>query len=104
MPRRVTLSLDLLETFLTLLRNDGDAIQTAKDLGVNQPSMSKRLGYLQHAGRVLQRPWLVRIGKHWQLTDEGRKVRSAVEDIVRRYTELTRFEGSPQSGAPQLKF
>src|SRR5437868_10360716 len=66
MPRPVSLSLELLRTFLTLVHNEGDAVKSAGILGVNQPSMSKRLGYLQHSGPVLDHPWLVRVGKTWK--------------------------------------
>src|ERR1700733_6255396 len=74
MPRPVTLSLDLLQTFLLLVEHEGDASVTAQQLGINQPSMSKRLSFLQHSGRVLVKPWLVREGKTWKLTVEGQKV------------------------------
>src|SRR5438552_3133419 len=71
MPRQASLSIDLLRTFLLLIKEEGDAASTARILGINQPSMSKRLGYLQHAGAILARPWLVREGKTWKLTEEG---------------------------------
>jgi DNA-binding transcriptional LysR family regulator len=51
--------------------------------------MSKRLAFLQHAGRILRRPWLERVGKSWRLTDEGRRVLPAVEELVHRYRLLT---------------
>ncbi|MGH7199094.1 MAG: LysR family transcriptional regulator [Planctomycetaceae bacterium] len=91
MPRPVSLSLDLLQTFINLLQDEGDAAKTARELGINQPSMSKRLRYLQHSGRPLSRPWLYREGKRWRLTDEGRRVLPAVKEIVRRYGDLTHF-------------
>lgn len=50
MPRPSTLSLELLQTFLVLLRDDGDAAVTTRELDINQPSMSKRLSIFQHAG------------------------------------------------------
>src|SRR5947209_6993308 len=103
MPRRVSLSLDLLQTFLTLLRHEGDAAATARELDINQPSMSKRLSFLQHAGRVLQRPWLERDGKTWRLTEEGDRVLPAVEDIVQRYEQLHDFVLHAPSG-PQVAF
>ncbi len=93
MPRPVSLSLDLLRTFLLLVRNEGDAAKTTIELGINQPSMSKRLKYLQHADpRVLPKPWLYLDGKTWKLTDEGKQVYPAVEEITRRYDQLTRRE------------
>lgn len=91
MPRVSRLSLELLDTFLRVLDHDGDAGAAARDLGINQPSMSKRLAVLQHAGRGLRRPWLERAGKHWRATEEGRRVLPAVRDIRARYERLTRF-------------
>jgi DNA-binding transcriptional LysR family regulator len=96
MPRPQSLSLELLQTFVRLRENGGDAGRTAKDLGINQPSMSKRLKYLQHAGVLLGRPWLVREGKAWCLTDEGRRVLPAVQEIVKRYDKLTQFVARPE--------
>src|SRR5262249_2897752 len=58
--------------------------------------LSKRLRYLQHAGPLLDRPWLVRKGKHWGLSDEGHRVWAAVESLVDRYEDLRAFlEGDP---------
>ena len=76
-------------TFVTVVRTEGDATQAAEILHINQPSMSKRLAFLQHAGRILRRPWLERVGKTWRLTDEGRRVLPAVEELVHRYRLLT---------------
>lgn len=101
MPRPVTLSLDLLHTFVRLVENEGDASATAQQLGINQPSMSKRLSFLQHSGRVLVKPWLVRAGKTWKLTEEGEKVLSAVKEIVQRVEQLTAFV--PRA-APWVRF
>jgi DNA-binding transcriptional LysR family regulator len=41
MPREASMS--LLETFLTLLRHKGNAARAARELRINQPSISKRL-------------------------------------------------------------
>ena len=76
-------------TFVTVVRTDGDATRAAELLNINQPSMSKRLAFLQHAGRILRRPWLERVGKTWHLTEEGRRVLPAVEELVHRYRLLT---------------
>ena len=70
MPRSVSLSFEILETLVVLICAGGDASAAMKGLGINQPSMSKRLKYLQHAGPLLDRPWLVR-QEAWALTDEG---------------------------------
>ena len=102
MPRPVTLSLDLLQTFVRLVENEGDASATAQQLGINQPSMSKRLSFLQHSGRVLVRPWLVREGKTWKLTSEGAKVLPAVKEIIHRFEQLTAFV--PRRPGPWVRF
>lgn len=79
----------MMTTFVTVVRTDGDATKAAEHLHINQPSMSKRLAFLQHAGRILRRPWLERVGKTWHLTEEGRRVLPAVEELVHRYRLLT---------------
>jgi DNA-binding transcriptional LysR family regulator len=104
MPRKVSLSVDLLRTFVTVAQCGGDAAQATRLLGVNQPSMSKRLGYLQHAGRVLEFPWLVREGKTWKLTREGERVLPTVEDLLRRYEQLSQFAAGPRLAGPTLAF
>jgi DNA-binding transcriptional LysR family regulator len=89
MPRPPSISPELMATFVTVVRTEGDATKAAEILQINQPSMSKRLAFLQHAGRILRRPWLERVGKTWRLTDEGRRVLPAVEELVHRYRLLT---------------
>jgi DNA-binding transcriptional LysR family regulator len=89
MPRPPSISPELMTTFVTVVRTDGDATRAAEVLNINQPSMSKRLAFLQHAGRILRRPWLERVGKTWRLTEEGRRVLPAVEELVHRYKLLT---------------
>jgi DNA-binding transcriptional LysR family regulator len=89
MPRPPSISPELMTTFVTVVRTDGDATRAAELLHINQPSMSKRLAFLQHAGRILRRPWLERVGKTWHLTEEGRRVLPAVEELVHRYKLLT---------------
>ncbi len=73
MPRSVSLSFELLQTFVSLVRHEGEAAAVMRELELNQPTLLKRLKYLQHAGPLLDHPWLVREGKTWRLTDEGRK-------------------------------
>ena len=84
MPRPPSISPELMTTFVTVVRTEGDATRAAELLNINQPSMSKRLAFLQHAGRILRRPWLERVGKTWRLTEEGRRVLPAVEELVHR--------------------
>jgi len=91
MPRPVTLTPELLNTFTTLVEQNGDASATAALLGINQPSMSKRLAYFQHVGKLIRKPWLERRGKTWLLTEEGRRVLPVVEDLLRRYDHMLAF-------------
>ena len=102
MPRPSSLSFELLRTFVLLVRNEGDASRTAAQLGINQPSVSKRLRSLQRAGGPLARPWLCREGKLWRLTDEGRAVFPAAEELVRRHERLTDFVNPPERVAVRL--
>ncbi|WP_084760072.1 LysR family transcriptional regulator [Zavarzinella formosa] len=88
MPRPASLSPELLSTFVTIVRTEGDATLAAEVLKINQPSMSKRLAFLQHAGRILRRPWIERVGKTWIITEEGRRVLPAAEELVHRYKLL----------------
>jgi len=102
MPRPAGLSFEILRTFVLLMRNEGDASRTAAQLGINQPSVSKRLRCLQRVGGPLARPWLHREGKLWKLTDEGRAVFPAAEELVRRYEQLTDFVHPPEKIAVRL--
>ena len=104
MPRPSRLSFDLLETFVGVVEQDGDASRAAGVLGINQPSMSKRLSQLQNAGTTIRSPWLERTGKRWDLTAEGRRMLPAVEAIVHRYRALGGFaEGGP-GGTGEVAF
>jgi DNA-binding transcriptional LysR family regulator len=104
MPRSVTLSFELLETFVTLIREAGDAAAVTERLGLNQPTVSKRLRYLQHAGALLDRPWLVREGKTWRLTDEGRRVWPAAAELVDRHENLLASLGGQEAGPAPVRF
>jgi DNA-binding transcriptional LysR family regulator len=98
--RPANLSLELLQTFVAVVATGGDAMEASRRLGINQPSMSKRLRPLQHAGRRLRKPWLVRVGKKWELTEEGQKILPAVEDVIRRMERLRDAVAAARS--PQL--
>jgi DNA-binding transcriptional LysR family regulator len=101
MPRPSRLSLELLETFVALAEHEGDATQAADQLGVNQPSVSKRLAAIRRlTSKRTGQPWLVRKGKRWRLTPEGQRVRVVVADMVRRYRQLERFVASGAEGKP----
>ena len=104
MPRTVSLSFELLETLVVLIRAGGEASASLKELGINQPSLSKRLKYLQHAGPLLDRPWLVRNGRTWELTDEGRRVWPAIAELVDRYDNLETFLDGHRSIASSVRF
>jgi DNA-binding transcriptional LysR family regulator len=104
MPRTVSLSFELLETVVALVRAGGEASSAIKELGINQPSLSKRLKYLQHAGPLLDRPWLVRNGRTWELTDEGRRVWPAIAELVDRYDNLEAFLDGHRSIASSVRF
>jgi DNA-binding transcriptional LysR family regulator len=99
MPRPSRLSLELLDTFVALAEHEGDATRTAEQLGVNQPSVSKRLAAIRRlTSERTGQPWLVREGKRWRLTTEGQRVRGVVTDMVRRYQQLERFVASGAEG------
>lgn len=99
MPRPSRLSLELLETFVALAEHDGDATQAAEILGVNQPSVSKRLAALRRfIGERNGQSWLVRKGKRWRLSLEGQRVRMVVADMMHRYGQLERFVASGAEG------
>jgi DNA-binding transcriptional LysR family regulator len=103
--RPAQLSLDLLETFVSVIRHDGDAAQAARALDINQPSMSKRLAFLQHVNGILKRPWLRRVGKTWLITDEGRRVLPVVHDLLHRYHNLHGYTNAPrQTPTSVLRF
>jgi len=106
MPRSVPLPFELLQTFVSLIRHEGEAAPVMRELELEQPTLSKRLKYLQHAGPLLDRPWLLREGKTWELTAEGRKVWPAVEELVDRYQNLNTFveEGGKPAGAAPVCF
>ena len=103
MPRSVTLSFELLETLVALIRAGGEASSAMKGLGINQPTLSKRLKHLQHAGPLLDRPWVERRGKTWSLTEEGKRVWPAVLELVEGHENLQAFltgEGNAPEAAP----
>src|SRR5689334_19917323 len=104
MPRSLSLSFELLRTFVTVIREDGDAARAMFALGINQPSISKRLAPFQHVGELLDRPWLVRNGKTWRLTEEGRRVWSAVSELVDRYENLQDFLEGGQGSSETVRF
>jgi DNA-binding transcriptional LysR family regulator len=103
-PQAATLSFELLRTFLAVVHGGGDAAKAMRDLGLNQPTMSKRLRHLQHPGPVLKKPWLVRRGKLWQLTAEGQRVLPAVAELVQGYANLSLFLRGEDVDATPIRF
>ena len=99
MPRASRLSFELLETFLSVVEEGGDASRAAARLGINQPSMSKRLSQLQGSGASIGSPWLERSGKTWGMTGEGRRVFPAVGEVVRRHRALAEFADGSRRAA-----
>ena len=102
MPRPSQLSFDLLETFLRVAEAGGDAAAAARQLDINQPSMSKRLAVLQRSGPLLPQPWLARRGKTWRLTAEGERVLEAVREMVRRREQLQDFIAARADDLPDV--
>ncbi len=84
MPRHSRISIDLLETFVSLMEAEGDAATAMHRLKINQPSMSKRLALLQHRHDAIPTPWITREGKTWKLTDAGKLYLPAAVEIVER--------------------
>lgn len=89
MPRNARLSFELMETMVELVNSQGDASLAGERLGINQPSMSKRLKLLQDRHRVGAIPWVQRRGKKWSLTVEGERVLPAVQQLLRLEQSLT---------------
>ena len=104
MPHSLGLSIELLRTFVTLIREDGDAGRAMRVLRINQPTISKRLHPFQHAGALLDRPWLIREGKVWRLTEEGLRVWPAVAELARGYEDLQAFVKGEPARAPSVRF
>jgi len=89
MPRNARLTFELMETLVELVNCQGDASVAAHHLGINQPSMSKRLKLLQDKNRVGPTPWVQRRGKTWSLTAEGTRSLPAVQQLLRLEQSLT---------------
>jgi hypothetical protein len=49
----------------------------------------------QHSGPLLDRPWVERRGKTWELTEEGQRVWPAVADLVDLNLRSPRSPGGP---------
>ena len=104
MPRSRRLTFELLETFVRVIDNGGRASLTARQLGVNQASMSKRLA--QPGQRRPADPPAV-AGPHRQaLAADPRGPRLAARrpGLVRRYDQLREALEDAGAGAPAVAF
>jgi DNA-binding transcriptional LysR family regulator len=95
--------LELMQTFVLIADNDGDASAACEALGISQPSISKRLSALRqlttdNGGE----PWLILKGKRWLVTPEGERVRGVVTDLVRRFEQVERFIADTGQAAPTV--
>ncbi|HZZ79843.1 MAG TPA: LysR family transcriptional regulator [Gemmataceae bacterium] len=83
---------ELCRTFVLLARFDGSVKATARELGLNVASISKRIrpllfGMPPH----LPRPWLAKRGKRFELTEEGRTMLPAAIEQAERWGQFTSF-------------
>ncbi len=77
---------------MTLARLDGSVTATARELGLNEASISKRIRPLvRGAAPHLPRPWLLKRGKRFYLTDEGRTMLPAATDQAERWRQFVGF-------------
>ena len=83
MPRKACLTFELMETVVELVNSKSDASLAGQWLGINQPSMSKRLKLLQQNDRVGQIPWVQRKGQQWTLITEGQRKLPDVRHLLR---------------------
>ena len=99
MARFEHIPLEFLQTFVRIAELDGDATSAAHELGISQPTISKRLAALRRATSDPDgQPWLLLKGKRWLVTPEGQRVRGVVTDLVQRYKEMEQFvAGNQQS-------
>ena len=93
--------LELLQTFIRIAELNGDATTAAQELGISQPTISKRLAALRRLTSEPDRePWLLLMGKRWKVTEEGQRVRSVVADLVHRYDQMQRFVATQPADRP----
>ncbi|MFY7874431.1 MAG: LysR substrate-binding domain-containing protein [Pirellula sp.] len=95
--------LELMQTFVKIVEYEGDATAAAQELGISQPSISRRLAALREiVGDSEDRPWLILKGKRWLLTPAGERVRGVIADLVRRYEQVELFIAESQSAKPMV--
>ncbi|WP_143393132.1 LysR family transcriptional regulator [Fimbriiglobus ruber] len=89
-PPPTPLTPELCRTFVVLVRLNGSVTATARELGLNEASVSKRIRPLvRPTPPHLPRPWLEKRGKRFYLTDEGRTLLPAVTEQVERWHQFT---------------
>jgi len=82
-PVRNVLTPELCRTFVALVRLDGSVTATARELGLNEASVSKRLRPLARGcPPAVPRPWLAKRGKRFVPTDEGRRMLPAATEAA----------------------
>ena len=95
--------LELMKTFVKIAEYEGDATAAAKELGISQPSISRRISALrERVGGDEGQPWLILKGKRWLLTPSGERVQHVVADLVRRYEKVQHFIDSTHDCPPTL--
>ncbi len=95
--------LELMQTFVKIVDHQGDATAAAQELGISQPSISRRLAALREiVGDSEDRPWLILKGKRWLLTPGGERVRGVIADLVRKYEQVEQFIAESQSAKPMV--
>lgn len=95
--------LELMQTFVKIVEYEGDATTAAQELGISQPSISRRLAALREiVGDSEDRPWLILKGKRWLLTPGGERVRGVIADLVRKYEQVEHFIAESQSARPTV--
>jgi len=95
--------LELMQTFVKIVEHEGDATTAAQELGISQPSISRRLSALRDiVGDAEDRPWLILKGKRWLLTPGGERVRGVIADLVRKYEQVEQFIAESQAAKPTV--
>ncbi|EBF1559225.1 LysR family transcriptional regulator [Salmonella enterica] len=87
------MNINLLKTFLVLVRNDFNFTLTAEQLGISQPWVTKSIKNLE---QVFGTPLLFRKGRHFfQLTDKGHQILPLVRSIVEQTDCLLAEDKTP---------
>lgn len=101
---RRNVPIEVLQTFVLLVANGGNAKETAERLAIQQPTMSKRLRLLKFPGKRLDHPWIFREGKTWFPTTEGKRVLPAVRELIARYEQLRTFAANGEPDHAEVRF